>query len=188
MSDEIKPTPRLPGGHAAENEIARMIRVDHAGEHGAVRIYAGQLAVLGHTKAGDTIRHMAAQEAEHLDTFDRLVAEHRVRPTVLSPIWHIAGYALGAATALMGEKAAMACTAAVEEVIDEHYAKQAATLEQNGQGGAPLKATIEKFRADEIAHRDTAIAHGAEEAPGYRLLSDTIKAGCRLAIRLSERL
>lgn len=187
MTDDIKPTPRLPGDHAQENEIARMIRVDHAGEHGAVRIYAGQLAVLGHTKSGDTIRHMAAQEAEHLETFDRLVAEHGVRPTALSPIWHVAGYALGAATALMGEKAAMACTAAVEEVIDEHYAKQAATLAQNGQGDAPLKATIEKFRADEIAHRDTAIAHGAEQAPGYRLLSDVIKTGCRIAIRLSER-
>ena len=118
MSDDIKTTPRLPGDGAQENDIARMIRVDHAGEHGAVRIYAGQLAVLGHTKAGDTIRHMAAQEAEHLETFDRLIAEHGVRPTALSPIWHVAGYALGAATALMGEKAAMACTAAVEEVID----------------------------------------------------------------------
>ena len=187
MSDEIKPTPRLPGGHAAENDLARMIRVDHAGEHGAVQIYAGQLAVLGHTKAGDTIRHMAAQEAAHLETFDRLVAEHGVRPTALSPIWHAAGYALGAATALMGEKAAMACTAAVEEVIEEHYAKQAAALAQNGESGASLKATIEKFRADEIAHRDTALAHGAEETPGYRLLSDAIKAGCRIAIRLSER-
>jgi ubiquinone biosynthesis monooxygenase Coq7 len=187
MSEEIKATPRLPGAQAEENEIARMIRVDHAGEHGAVQIYAGQLAVLGHTKAGDTIRHMAAQEAEHLETFDRLVAEHNVRPTALSPLWHVAGYALGAATALMGEKAAMACTAAVEEVIDEHYAKQAAALTRDGQGAAPLKATIEKFRADEIAHRDTALAHGAEETPGYRLLSDAIKTGCRIAIRLSER-
>jgi ubiquinone biosynthesis monooxygenase Coq7 len=188
MSDKSKTTPRLPGAQAQENEIARMIRVDHAGEHGAVRIYAGQLAVLGHTKAGDTIRHMAAQEAQHLETFDRLVAEHGVRPTALSPLWHVAGYALGAATALLGEKAAMACTAAVEEVIDEHYAKQAATLTENGQGDAPLKSTIEKFRADEIAHRDTALAHGAEEAPGYRLLSDMIRAGCRIAIRLSERI
>ncbi|MBI1211440.1 MAG: demethoxyubiquinone hydroxylase family protein [Alphaproteobacteria bacterium] len=187
MTDDIKPTPRLPGDQAQENDVARMIRVDHAGEHGAVQIYAGQLAVLGHTKAGDTIRHMAAQEAEHLETFDRLIAEHGVRPTALSPIWHFAGYALGAATALMGEKAAMACTAAVETVIDEHYAKQAAALTQNGQGDTPLKTTIEKFRADEIQHRDTAIAHGAEETPGYRLLSDAIKTGCRIAIRLSER-
>ena len=95
MSDEIKATPRLPGEHAQENEIARMIRVDHAGEHGAVRIYAGQLAVLGHTKTGDTIRHMAAQEAEHLETFDRLVAEHGARPTALSPLWHVAAKAPG---------------------------------------------------------------------------------------------
>ena len=124
---------------------------------------------------------------KRMEIGDRLVAEHHVRPTALSPIWHLAGYALGAATALMGEKAAMACTAAVEEVIDQHYAKQAAALEQNGEGDGPLKATIEKFRADEIAHRDTALAHGAEQAPGYRLLSDAIKTGCRIAIRLSER-
>src|SRR5207237_5509459 len=138
---------------------------------GAVRIYAGQLAVLGHTKSGDTIRHMAAQEAEHLETFDRLVAEHGVRPTALSPLWHVAGYALGAATALMGEKAAMACTAAVEEVIDEHYAGQIAKL---GDGDKELKSTVADFRADEIAHRDEALAQGAEQAPGYRLLSETI--------------
>lgn len=187
MRVTIKPSPRLPGFNAADNDLARMLRVDHAGEHGAVQIYAGQLAVLGHTATGETIRRMKDQEQEHLDTFDRLIAENGVRPTAFSPLWSVAGYALGAATALMGEKAAMACTAAVEEVIDEHYAKQAAALEKDGAPSAPLKETIEKFRADEIHHRDTALEHGAEEAPGYRLLSDAIKAGCRLAIRLSER-
>jgi ubiquinone biosynthesis monooxygenase Coq7 len=187
MRVTIKPSPRLPGFDAADKDLARMLRVDHAGEHGAVQIYAGQLAVLGHTASGETIRQMQRQEQEHLDTFDRLIAENGVRPTALAPLWSVAGYALGAATALMGEKAAMACTAAVEEVIDEHYARQAAALEKDGEAGAPLKATIEKFRADEIEHRDTAIEHGAEDAPGYRMLSEAIKAGCRLAIRLSER-
>jgi ubiquinone biosynthesis monooxygenase Coq7 len=130
---------------------------------------------------------MENQEQEHLAAFDRLVAENNVRPTALAPVWNVAGYALGAVTALMGEKAAMACTAAVEEVIDEHYARQAAALEADGETNAAFKATIEKFRAEEIQHRETAIEHGAEEAPGYRVLSETIKAGCRLAIKLSER-
>lgn len=187
MRVTVKPTPRLPGHNARDKDFERMIRVDHAGEHGAVQIYAGQLAVLGHTAAGETIRKMAAQEQEHLDTFDKLVAENGVRPTALSPVWSVAGYALGAVTALMGEKAAMACTAAVEEVIDEHYAKQAAALDDDGPESAAFKQTIEKFRADEIAHRDTAIEHGAEQAPGYRALSEAIKAGCRFAIKLSER-
>jgi len=187
MRGTIKANPRLPGHNAREKDLERMIRVDHAGEHGAVQIYAGQLAILGHTAAGETIRKMAAQEQEHLDTFDKLVAENGVRPTALSPVWSVAGYALGAVTALMGEKAAMACTAAVEEVIDEHYARHAATLDKDGPESAAFKETIEKFRADEIAHRDTAIEHGAEEAPGYRALSEAIKAGCRFAIKLSER-
>ena len=187
MRVTIKATPRLPGHNARDRNLARMIRVDHAGEHGAVQIYAGQLAVLGHTASGETIRHMQLQEQDHLDTFDRLIAENGVRPTALSPVWSVAGYALGAATALLGEKAAMACTAAVEEVIEEHYAKQAAALEKDGVEHAGFKETIEKFRADEIQHRDTALEHGAEQAPGYRVLSETIKAGCRLAIKLSER-
>jgi len=187
MRATVKTMPRLSGLNATDKDLARMIRVDHAGEHGAVQIYAGQLAVLGHMPVAATIRHMQVQEQDHLDTFDRLIAENGVRPTALSPVWSVAGYALGAVTALMGEKAAMACTAAVEEVIDEHYAAQAAALEKDGAASADLKDTIEKFRADEIQHRDTAIKHGAEQAPGYRVLSETIKAGCRLAIKLSER-
>ena len=187
MSVSVKAAPRLPGFEATDKDIERMIRVDHAGEFGAVQIYRGQLAVLGHTATGATIKHMHAQEEEHLARFDQLVAEHGVRPTALAPVWSVAGYALGAVTALLGEKAAMACTAAVEEVIDEHYARQAASLEKDGAAKKDLKETIEKFRADEIAHRDTAIAHGAEETPGYGILSEAIKAGCRLAIKLSER-
>ncbi|HXC55588.1 MAG TPA: demethoxyubiquinone hydroxylase family protein [Rhizomicrobium sp.] len=179
-----KPRPASPG---TSDEIAAMIRVDHAGEYGAVRIYEGQLAVLGtrNSPAADAIRHMAEQEQRHLKAFDALVNARRVRPTALEPVWRVAGFALGAATALLGEKAAMACTAAVEEVIDAHYAAQ---VEKLGTSDPALKATVEDFRAEEIAHRDAALAHGAEEAPGYRFLSETIKAGCRIAIRLSEKI
>jgi ubiquinone biosynthesis monooxygenase Coq7 len=179
-----KPRPAPPGTKATD-DIAAMIRVDHAGEYGAVRIYEGQLAVLGNKPAAESIRRMAQEEQRHLETFDRLINERRVRPTALEPVWRVAGFALGAATALMGEKAAMACTAAVEEVIDEHYAGQIARL---GDDEKELKSTVADFRADEIAHRDEAIAQGAEGAPAYRLLSETIKAGCRLAIALSTRI
>ena len=176
---------KLPGDAPRADEIARMLRVDHAGEYGAVRIYAGQLAVLGHTKSGEVVRRMAAQEQRHLDAFDKLLPAHRVRPTALAPLWHVAGFALGAASALIGERAAMACTVAVEEVIDEHYANQ---VERLGPGEASLKATLEEFRRDEIAHRDEAVAHGAHEAPAYPLLSAAIKTGSRLAIWLSTRI
>ena len=181
-----KPKPASPGSQA---DIDAMIRVDHAGEYGAVRIYEGQLAVLG-KRAGSArsaamIRHMAEQEQHHLKTFDALVNQRRVRPTALEPVWRVAGFALGAATALMGEKAAFACTAAVEEAIDEHYAAQIAAL---GEQDPALKKTVEEFRADEAAHRNTALAEGAEQAPGYRFLSEAIKAGCRVAIKLSEKI
>jgi ubiquinone biosynthesis monooxygenase Coq7 len=162
-----------------------MIRVDHAGEYGAVRIYQGQLAVLGKRASGETIRHMAEQEQRHLKTFDRLVNERKVRPTALEPLWRVAGYALGMGTALLGEKAAFACTAAVEEAIDAHYAEQIAEL---GDKDPELKNTVEDFRADEAQHRQTALDHGAEQAPGYKLLSEAIKAGCRVAIKLSEKI
>lgn len=187
MKAGIKGSPRLPGRRSDEANLARMIRVDHAGEYGAVQIYRGQLAVLGHTASGRTIQHMEEQEQAHLKKFDELITEHGVRPTILSPVWHVAGFALGAVTALMGEKAAMACTAAVEEVIDEHYACQVAALDSDGDEHVQLKETIEAFRVDEVAHKDTAIANGAEEAPSYGVLSNVIKASCRLAIRLSER-
>ena len=177
--------PYLPGDPPPEAEIGSMLRVDHAGEYGAVRIYDGQLAVLGRGRARDAIRRMAEQEQRHLAAFEALMREHRVRPTALSPLWHLAGYALGAATALLGERAAMACTVAVEEVIDEHYAGQAARL---GESHSALTETILQFRADELAHRDAALAHGAEQAPGYDLLSAFIKTGSRLAIWLSERI
>lgn len=177
-----KPKPAAPG---AAPDIEAMIRVDHAGEYGAVRIYEGQLAVLGKSASAGTIRHMAEQEQRHLKSFDALVNERRVRPTAMEPVWRVAGFALGAATALLGEKAAFACTAAVEEVIDEHYAAQIDALKDSDDR---FKAMVADFRADEAAHRDTALAQGAEQAPGYRILSATIKAGCRIAIKLSERI
>jgi ubiquinone biosynthesis monooxygenase Coq7 len=165
--------------------IERMIRVDHAGEHGAVRIYDGQLAVLKHGPAARAIRHMAAQEKAHLDTFDKLLRERRVRPTALSPLWDVAGFALGAASALLGPKAAMACTVAVEEVIVEHYRQQAEAL---GDDDPALKATIDEFRADEMSHGATALDYGAKGAPLYEALSSVVKTGSRLAIWLSTRI
>ena len=163
---------RLPGDPDREETVARMIRVDQAGEFGAVRIYAGQRAFLRRGAAADAVDEMAAKEAEHLETFNALVAERGIRPTALMPLWHVAGYALGAATALMGERAAMACTEAVEDVIDRHYAEQSAAL---GDDEAELRDTIDKFRADEIEHRDLAIEHEAREAPGYDLLTRAVR-------------
>lgn len=166
--------------------IARILRVDQAGEYGATRIYAGQLAVMGNRAphAGE-VQHMAEQEAAHLARFNALLAERGVRPTALQPFWHVAGFALGAATALIGPEAAMACTAAVEEEIDRHYTQQ---LEELGTGEPELAATIAEFRDDERAHRDAALAAGAERAPAYPLLAGAIRLGCRVAIRLAERI
>jgi 3-demethoxyubiquinol 3-hydroxylase len=166
------------------NEIERFIRVDHAGEYGAARIYAGQLAVLGRGPHAGTLEHMKAQEQRHLDIFSGLIATRRVRPTALLPFWHIAGFALGAATAALGSRAAMACTVAVEEVIDAHYAAQEDVLNEDE---APLRATIAEFRAEELEHRGIGLANGAEQAPAYRLLTAIVKTGCRAAIKISER-
>ena len=175
---------RLPGDPTARELVERVIRVDHAGEYGARRIYEGQLAVLGRGSTGPVLRRMKEQEQHHLDTFAELIARRRVRPTALLPLWHVAGFALGAATAALGSRAAMACTVAVEEAIDEHYAAQAARL---GDDEAALRDTIETFRAEELEHRDIGLAHDAERAPGYRILARAIKAGCRAAIAISER-
>ena len=185
MQDATARPERLPGDLTQQAAIARMIRVDHAGEYGAKRIYQGQLAVLGRGRQGDTIRHMQEQEQVHLDTFAGMIAKRRVRPTALLPFWHIAGFFLGAATAAMGERAAMACTVAVEEAIDEHYAAQSASL---GEDEAELRDTIEKFRAEELEHRDIGLQNEAELATGYAVLSRVIKAGCKIAIAASERI
>jgi len=185
MSDTPPRPPYLPGDPSPEARIPRMVRVDHAGEYGAVRIYEGQLAVLGRGRARDEVRRMAEQEAHHLARFDELVRARQVRPTVLQPLWHVAGWVLGAATALLGERAAMACTVAVEDVIDEHYRGQAERLRADDPA---LTATIEEFRADELRHRATALDHGAAEALGYELVTSAVRAGSRLAIWLSSRL
>lgn len=169
-----------------ESASARMLRVDQAGEYGATRIYAGQLAVLGdRSPISAEIQHMAEQEAAHRQKFDALLAARGVRPTALQPFWDVAGFALGAATALIGPKAAMACTAAVETEIDLHYTQQ---LEELGEDDPELSALIEQFRDDERAHRDAALAAGAEEAPAYGLLSGAIRLGCRVAIKLAEKI
>ena len=180
------PRPALPGTHHPKREdIAAMIRVDHAGEFGALCIYEGQLAVMRPGENAAAIQRMADQERMHFDAFDRMVKDRAVRPTALEPLWRVVGYALGAATALMGEKAAMACTVAAEDVIDEHYAKQIAQL---GESDPELKSAIEKFHQDECAHRDEALSRGAEGAPAYPLLATAIRLSCRIAISLSEKL
>jgi ubiquinone biosynthesis monooxygenase Coq7 len=164
-----------------------MIRVDQAGEYGATRIYAGQLAVMGaHQPLSAEIRAMAEEEANHRAQFDALMARRGVRPTALQPIWDAAGYALGAATALIGPEAAMACTAAVEEEIDRHYSEQLAELEADGDD-PELTEMVREFREDERSHREAALAAGAERAPGYPLLSAAIRLGCRTAIAISKR-
>ena len=168
-------------------EMHRMIRVDQAGEFGATRIYAGQLAVMGDRGPHSAeIRHMAEQEAGHRARFDAMMARRGVRPTALSPFWSVAGYALGAGTALLGPEAAMACTAAVEEEIDRHYSQQ---LDRLGESDSDpeLAAMIEEFREDEREHRDAALANGAENAPAYPLLAGVIRLGCRIAIKVSEK-
>jgi len=175
---------RLPGDLTPRETVERMIRVDHAGEYGAKRIYQGQLAVLRGTKHEPVLRHMQAQEQVHLDTFSRLIGERGVRPTALLPLWHLAGFALGAVTAAIGPRAAMACTVAVEEAIDEHYREQHATL---GDDEATLKAHIETFRAEELEHRDIGLANEAELAPAYKAMAAVIKVGCKVAIKVSER-
>ena len=175
----------LPGDLSQSDLVERFIRVNHAGEFGAKRIYEGQLAVLKNTKDAAVIEHMKDQELHHLETFEKLIVERKVRPTVLHPLWNVAGFALGVGTALLGPKAAMACTVAVEEVFDEHYADQAAQLtEDEGE----LRETINRFRDEELEHRDTAIDLGGETTPGYPVLRRTIRAGSKLAIWLSERL
>jgi ubiquinone biosynthesis monooxygenase Coq7 len=173
-----------PGDRRADT--ASMLRVDQAGEYGATRIYAGQLAVLRRNcPEAKLVARMAAQEERHLKRFDALIAQRRVRPTALQPIWNVAGFALGAATALMSEEAALACTDAVETEIDRHYASQLAEL---GDDDPELSADIEDFRADELEHRDSARSAGATNALGYPVLIAAIRAGCRVAIELSKRI
>lgn len=183
---QAKPVPTAPRPGQRAVDRAAMLRVDQAGEFGAVRIYAGQLAVLGdrHPMSRE-IAGMAAQEERHRAHFDRMIAERGVRPTLLQPIWHVAGFALGAATALLGPEAAMACTAAIETEIDDHYGKQLAQL---GDSDPELSEAIADFQAEEVEHREAALRAGAEQAPAYPLLSGLIRIGCRAAIALSQKI
>ncbi|MCC7268186.1 MAG: demethoxyubiquinone hydroxylase family protein [Caulobacteraceae bacterium] len=184
-----RPIPFRPGVGGYRSRLEEILRVDHAGELGAVHIYRGQRAVLGSApgkaRIAGQLAEMEGHEAEHLACFDKLLTEHRVRPTALTPFWRVAGFALGAGTALLGEKAAHACTEAVESVIEGHYAGQIAELAEREP---ELAAELTKFRDEELAHRDQAIEEGAREAPGYPLLSAVIRAGCRTAIKISEKL
>ena len=174
-----RPGDRGPDMHA-------MIRVDQAGEYGAARIYAGQLAVMGARAPGAAaIARMKHQEQRHLDVFDALMAQRGVRPTLIAPLWHVAGYALGVATALIGPQAAMACTAAVETEIDAHYQAQRDEL---GDVDPELAAHIADFQAEEVEHKATALEHGAEGAVGYPVMSAVIRAACRAAIAVSTRI
>ncbi|HEX8126530.1 MAG TPA: demethoxyubiquinone hydroxylase family protein [Allosphingosinicella sp.] len=179
--------PSLPRWRPGDErpDVDSMVRVDQAGEYGATRIYCGQLAVLGSHAASRPIARMMSQEREHLRTFDEMMVERGIRPTLLHPVWTVAGHALGAATALMSPSAAMACTAAVETEIDRHYSDQLRAL---GHEEPDLADTIRRFRDEELEHRDTAIAAGAEDTFGYPILSSLIRAGCRIAIALSKRI
>ena len=183
---EKRPLPK-PGPRQAR--LKEMLRVDHAGEHGAVQIYRGQRAVfeqLPHKKAtAELLREMEEGEQHHLSTFNTLLSERGVRPTLLSPVWHVAGFGLGAATALMGEKAAMACTAAVEEVIEQHYGEQ---IEELKATEPELSETLQQFRDDELEHKHTAEEHGAKQAAGWPVMRAVIKFGCQTAIRISEKI
>lgn len=190
MAEDRKDAPSpplpLPGEPPLAERVAEAIRVDQAGEYGAARIYAGQMAVLGHRhRLAPLIRHMAEQEARHLESFDRLMTERGVRPSALQPFWHVAGYALGAATALMGERAAMVCTEAVEQEIDAHYGEQKAEL---ASAEPELAAMIDEFQAEEVAHRDLAIENGARDLPGHDLIAGAIRLGCRVAIALAKKI
>ncbi|MCI3131248.1 demethoxyubiquinone hydroxylase family protein [Phenylobacterium aquaticum] len=184
-----KPIPPRPGLGAPKARLAEILRVDHAGELGAVHIYRGQRAVLGagrgHERTAAQLAEMEGHEAVHLSRFDHLLTEHGVRPTAMTPIWRAAAFALGAGTALLGDKAAHACTEAVESVIEKHYAGQIAELAEREPA---LAAELSQFRDEELAHRDQAVEEGAREAPGYALLSAVIQAGCRAAIKISEKI
>ncbi|XP_075977351.1 ubiquinone biosynthesis protein COQ7, mitochondrial [Anticarsia gemmatalis] len=189
---------QIRGAHSTVSSSARpywkknphldsIIRVDHAGELGADRIYAGQMAVLGNSAEGPLIQHMWEQEKKHREKFEELINEYRVRPTALTPIWNVAGFVLGAGTALLGKEAAMACTVAVETVIVDHYNDQLRILMEDPNIDKEILETITKFRNEEQEHHDTGIDHGAEQAPFYKAMTEVIKAGCKAAIAISKK-
>jgi ubiquinone biosynthesis monooxygenase Coq7 len=166
-----------------------MIRVNQAGEIGARRICEGQLAVLRDPHARQLVQEILECEKGHLSHFEQLIAQRRVRPSMFHPLWNAAAYAVGMGTALLGPKAAMACHEAVETVITEHYNNQLRDLHETGLASVEteLKDRIKTFRDEEEGHRDIGTQNGAAEAPLYRVLSNVIKTGCRVAIAVAER-
>ncbi|KAK5646057.1 hypothetical protein RI129_004521 [Pyrocoelia pectoralis] len=171
---------------STNDNLHSIVRVDHAGELGADRIYAGQMFILGHTEKGPLIQHMWDQEKVHRAKFEELIVKHRVRPTVMVPIWNIAGFVLGAGSALLGDKAAMACTVAVETVIVDHYNDQLRELMEDPNTNKEILETIKQFRDEEQEHHDIGIDHGAEQAPFYKAFSELVKFGCKTAISISK--
>ena len=171
------------------NKLEEFIRVDHAGERGAIKIYEGQLLALNtlvkNEKLKKTIEEMKIHEKEHCNFFENEIKKRNIEPTKLLPLWDLLGIGLGFGSTILGKKAAMLCTASVEEVIDEHYLNQ---LNQLGQDENNLKKKITKFREDEIHHKDIAYEEGATKKGAYFLLDRIIKAGSKIAIKISEKI
>ena len=169
--------------------LEQIIRVDHAGERGAIKIYEGQLLALNTIKQDkelrDIIEEMKEQEKEHLEYFEKEIQKRNMKPTYLLPLWDLMGVSLGFGTALLGKKAAMLCTASVEEVIEDHYQNQ---LEKIGNDEKDLKRKIEKFRGDEINHKNTAYETGASKIGIYSIMDKLITTGSRIAIAISEKI
>lgn len=174
---------RIPGDLTKEQMIEQMIRVNHAGEYGAKKIYEGQLSAIKDKETFDLVKHMAEQEEEHLKFFEKELLKRNIRPTALLPVWHVAGYMLGKVTALIDKKVAMACTVAIEEVIDEHYQEQ---IKELGEDEKNLKKNIEKFRNEELEHRDIGLENQAKEIPGYFIFSSVIKIAGKAAIKIAK--
>ncbi|MBM5782274.1 MAG: demethoxyubiquinone hydroxylase family protein [Pelagibacterales bacterium] len=180
-----------------EKKLHEIIRVDHAGEFGAKVIYNGQIVALKLKKDEETLKlveHMKKQEDVHFDYFNEEIKKHKIRPTVLHPVWKLGGFALGFLTAIIDKKAAMVCTTAVEETIDKHYQEQIEFLEKSEQNQVNqinlenLKNKIQKFRDEELEHRDIAYENKAAEFSAYTPLSALIKSTVKVAITLSKKI
>ena len=173
-----------------EARIEEIIRVDHAGEHGATSIYKGTLDVLsllGDKKTIPIIEEMAEGEKKHVREFNRLIKERSIRPTAFLPIWKLAGYSLGALSAVYGKNAIMACTEAVEEVIDKHYSEQIDELDKSGQEESLLNS-LKEFHADEVEHEMIAKKELDETSTALNIFKNLIKIGCKGAIKVSEKI
>jgi ubiquinone biosynthesis monooxygenase Coq7 len=173
----------------SKNKIEEFIRVDHAGERGAVKIYEGQLLALNtlvkDEKLKKTIEEMKVHEKEHCEFFEKEIKKRNIKPTKLLPLWDLLGVTLGFGSTLLGKKAAMLCTASVEEVIDKHYQNQ---IDQLDKSEKELKNNIIKFREDELHHKDIAYEKGATKKGCYSILDKVIKTGSKIAINISEKI